>query len=68
MITPVVDPKTKQVILYDLWVNGCWAGSRRTIPQAIQELKNQNWQSWIIAGDDYHIEYGSPHRIIFDDV
>jgi hypothetical protein len=68
LLTRVIDDKTGEVILYDIWVNGKWAGSRRTIPQATQELKNQNWPSWVLADGEYHIEQGSPARIVFDDV
>lgn len=68
MLTHVSDPETGETILYDIWVNGCWAGSRRTLPQAIDAQKQMGWSSWVIAGGEYHIEQGSPARIVFDDV
>lgn len=55
MLAPVYDPKTRELILYDIFVNGQWIGSRRTLQQCIDALKYHNWESWIIA-TDYKIE------------
>lgn len=66
VLTPVVDPKTGEVILYDIWVAGAWVGSRRTLAHAIDRLRWLGWPSAVLA-THYRIEYGvNCHRIIFD--
>lgn len=62
MLCPLTDPKTGEVILYDIFVAGTWVGSRRTIPQCIQQLRTEGWPSSVLA-TDYQIE-GS--KIIFE--
>lgn len=65
MLTPVIDPDTNEVILYDVWVAGRWVGSARTIPLAIEKLRNERWPSSVLA-TNYRIEHGDPHKIIFE--
>lgn len=51
MLAPVHDPKTGAIILYDIFVEGKWVGSRRTIPQCIGWLTTLKWPSAVIATD-----------------
>ncbi len=65
MLTPVVDPNTGDVIVYDVWVAGRWIGSGRTIKLCIEALSNERWPSCVLA-TNYRIEHGNPHKIIFE--
>lgn len=66
VLVPVPD-EDGGVLLYDIFVEGKWIGSRRTIPQAIDELRRQGWPSSVIA-TNYEIQRGyDAHRIIFKD-
>ena len=51
MLAPVHDPKTGEVILYDIFVAGKWVGSRRTVRQCIDALTYLKWPSAVIATD-----------------
>lgn len=62
MLLPVYDPKTRELQLYDMFVNGKWIGSRSTLNAAIETLKYHGWESWIIATPDFQIK---DDRIIF---
>lgn len=63
MLVPALD-KDGNIFLYDIFVDGKWIGSRRTLKQAIAALGSAEWPSSVIA-TDYHIEQGSPAKIYF---
>lgn len=49
MLCPVACTKTREIILYDIYVAGKWVGSRRTLEQAIDELWKRKWPSCVIG-------------------
>lgn len=68
MLAPLVDPDTGDTILYDIFIEGKWIGSRRTIPQCIEALRFRGWPSAVLA-TNYKIVHGvDAHRIVFTDV
>lgn len=40
MLRPVVDPITGEIILYDIFIDGKWIGSRSTITQCAERLRH----------------------------
>lgn len=50
MLVPVLDADGR-TILYDIFVAGQWVGSRRTIAQCIEVLRNQGWPSSVLASN-----------------
>lgn len=66
MLVPLIDEATGQVALYDIFVDGKWIGSRRTLPQAIAALGHHQWPSAVLASGYKIVHERECSKIIFD--
>jgi hypothetical protein len=51
VVQPVLD-KSGEIVLYDIWTDGKWIGSRRTKDQVKEAIKyaNPEWELWEVLG------------------